>query len=72
MLAVRLPVDIEHRPSKLAKKTGRSRSFHVRQALSACLADLEDFYLAEKRVKSYAAATAIGLSDLLHEHGIGR
>ena len=67
MLAVRLPEDIEQRLDKLGKQTGRTKSFYVREALGEYLADLEDFCLAEKRMKTYSAATAIPLDDLLHE-----
>ena len=50
MLALRLPEDIESRLDKLAKATGRTKSFYVREAILEHLADLEDLYLAEKRL----------------------
>ncbi len=71
MLAVRLPEDIEQRLEKLARQTGRAKSFYVREALGEYLADLEDFYLAEKRMKTYSADKAIPLDELLHEYGVG-
>ncbi len=52
MIAVRLPKELEERLTALAQKTGRSKSYHVRQALSAYLEDLEDHYLAEERLES--------------------
>ncbi len=52
MIAVRLPKELEERLTALARKTGRSKSYHVRQALSAYLEDLEDHYLAEERLES--------------------
>jgi RHH-type rel operon transcriptional repressor/antitoxin RelB len=48
MLAVRLPADIEKRLDALAKATGRSKSFYVREAILEYLEDLEDIYLAEE------------------------
>ncbi len=72
MLAVRLPEDIEQRLDRLAKKTGRAKSFCVREALAEYLTDLEDFYLAEQRMKSYSAEKTIPLSDLMREHGVER
>lgn len=72
MLAVRLPEDIEQRLDSLAKKTGRAKSFYVREALGEYLADLEDFYLAERRIKSYSAATVIPLDDLMRECDVDR
>lgn len=50
MLALRLPEDIESRLDKLAKATGRTKSFYAREAILDHLADLEDLYLAEKRI----------------------
>ena len=50
MLALRLPEDIETRLEKLAKATGRTKSFYAREAILEHLADLEDLYLAEKRL----------------------
>jgi len=50
LLALRLPEDIETRLDKLAKATGRTKSFYAREAILEHLADLEDLYLAEKRL----------------------
>ena len=50
MLALRLPEEIEIRLEKLAKSTGRTKSFYAREAILEHLADLEDMYLAEKRL----------------------
>ena len=50
MLALRLPEDIESRLDKLAKATGRTKSFYAREAILEHLADLEDLYIAEKRL----------------------
>ena len=53
MLALRLPEDIETRLDKLAKATGRTKSFYAREAILEHLADLEDLYLAEKRLAKF-------------------
>jgi len=50
MLALRLPEEIEIRLEKLAKSTGRTKSFYAREAIIEHLADLEDLYLSEKRL----------------------
>jgi RHH-type rel operon transcriptional repressor/antitoxin RelB len=74
MLALRLPEDIELRLDKLAKATGRTKSFYAREAIIEHLADLEDLYLAEKRLakvrtgksKTYtlnAVEQALGLAN---------
>lgn len=48
MLAIRLPEEIEARLDKLAKRTGRSKTFHAREAILKHLDDLEDLHLAEQ------------------------
>ena len=50
MLAIRLPQDIENRLDKLAKATGRTKTFYAREAILEHLEDLEDIYLAEQRL----------------------
>ena len=55
MLAIRLPAEIEKRLDALAKATGRSKSFYVREAILEHLEDLEDVYLAEKRLEGLRA-----------------
>lgn len=51
MLAIRLPKEIEERLEELARKTGRSKSYYVRQAILEHLDDLEDYYLAVERLE---------------------
>lgn len=51
MVVVRLPKEIEERLTALARKTGRSKSYYVRQALLEYLDDLEDYYLAVERLE---------------------
>ena len=48
MLGVRLPPDIEQRLDALARETGRTKSFYVREAIVEHLDNLEDIYLAEQ------------------------
>ena len=50
MLAIRLPADIEERLERLAKATGRTKTFYAREAILEHLDDLEDVYLAEQRL----------------------
>ena len=51
MLAIRLPAEIEDRLTKLAKKTGRTKTYYARQAILAYLDDLEEQYLALDRLE---------------------
>lgn len=48
MLVVRLPNRLEKRLESLAKKTGRTKSFYVRQALEENFDELEDVRLADQ------------------------
>ena len=49
--AVRIPDDMHDRLQKLAKKTGRTATFYIREAIETHIEDLEDAYLAEKAVQ---------------------
>jgi len=51
MLALRLPPDLEHRLDELARKTGRTKSYYAREAIAEHIADLEDAYLADQRMR---------------------
>jgi RHH-type transcriptional regulator, rel operon repressor / antitoxin RelB len=50
MLALRLPPEIEQRLAALAKRTGRSKSYYAREAILRHVEDLEDYYLARRRL----------------------
>ena len=67
MLAIRLPQSIEKRLEKLARRTGRTKTFYVREAILEHLDDLEDLYLAERsfdRIQKGAEQT-VPLKELL-------
>lgn len=67
MLAIRLPQSIERRLEKLARRTGRTKSFYVREAILEHLDDLEDLYLAEKSLQRIQKGEekTVPLEDLL-------
>ena len=50
MLALRLPPEIEQRLDALARKTGRSKSYYAREAILRQIEDIEDDYLARRRL----------------------
>ncbi len=54
MLAARIPEALESRLEKLAKLTGRPKSFYVRQALTTHLDEIEDTYTALYRLENPA------------------
>jgi predicted DNA-binding protein len=51
MLAIRLPETIEKRLDRLAKRTGRTKTYYAREAILQHLDKIEDIYLAEKRLE---------------------
>ena len=69
MLALRIDAKTEKRLAALAARTGRTKSYYAREAIVAQLDDLEDFYLAEDRLKDFRAEDAIPLADLKAELG---
>lgn len=71
-LSVRLPQDLEDRLTALADRTGRSKTFYVKEAICGHLADLEDLYLAEQRLIEIRAGRAetIPLEDVMREYGL--
>lgn len=49
-VSLRLPEDVSIRLQSLAELTGRSKTFYMLEAIRDHLDDLEDLYLAEKRL----------------------
>jgi RHH-type rel operon transcriptional repressor/antitoxin RelB len=72
MLAIRLPTEIEERLDELAKRTGRSKSFYAREAILEHLDDLEDYYLAEKRLDDFRQGKSgtVSLAELMERYGV--
>ena len=71
-LSIRLDDELESRLDRLARLTGRSKSFYVRQALEDQIQDLEDLYLARKVAKRVADGRErlIPLDELERELGV--
>jgi RHH-type rel operon transcriptional repressor/antitoxin RelB len=72
MLAIRLPASIEKRLEKLARRTGRTKTYYAREAILQHLDDLEDVYLAERaldRIRKGEERT-IPLEDVMKRHGM--
>ena len=51
-ISVNLGALIEKRLSKLAKITGRTKTYYIREAVKQKLEELEDVYIAEQRLES--------------------
>lgn len=71
-LSLRLPPEIETRLDNLAARTGRTKSFYVKEAILDRLDDLEDLYLAEKRYADLLAGKSktIPLEEVMREYGL--
>jgi RHH-type rel operon transcriptional repressor/antitoxin RelB len=72
MLAIRLPESIEKRLEKLARRTGRTKTYYAREAILQHLDDLEDMYLAERvldRIRDGEENT-VPLEDVMKRHGL--
>ena len=52
MLSIRLDPEIDKRLEVLAARTGRTKSFYVREAILEHLEDMEDRYLAIERLEN--------------------
>jgi RHH-type rel operon transcriptional repressor/antitoxin RelB len=48
MIGIRIPRSIAERLETLALRTGRSKTYYIREAIVEHLDDLEDVYLAEQ------------------------
>ena len=51
MLSIRLDPAMDRRLSELARRTGRTKSYYVRELIESNMEDLEDCYLAEARLE---------------------
>jgi RHH-type transcriptional regulator, rel operon repressor / antitoxin RelB len=72
MLAIRLSDKLEKRLDRLAKRTGRTKTYYAREAILQHLDELEDIYLAEKRLENIRAARTktIPLEKVMRRYGL--
>jgi len=54
MIAVRLPTEIEKRIAQLAARTGRTKTYYIKEAIMEHLDEMEDRYLALDRLENPA------------------
>ena len=57
---------------ELAERTGRTKSYYIKEAIAEQIADLEDFYLAEQRMRDYDARENATLSEMIKRDGVAR
>ena len=70
MLGIRLDKGLERRLSRLAKKTGRSKSHYAREAIRQYLEDREDYLLGLAVLER--KEPTIGLEKLERRLGLAR
>jgi RHH-type rel operon transcriptional repressor/antitoxin RelB len=72
MLAIRLPETIEKRLDRLAKRTGRTKTYYAREAILQHLDDLEDIYFAEKELLAVRSGRSkpVPLQKIMRRHGM--
>lgn len=72
MIAVRVPAELEERLTRLAKMTGRTKTYYVREALEEHLNDIEDAYLAERTLEEIRTGkqNTVSLDSLIEEYGL--
>lgn len=72
MIAVRVPKDIEERLDRLAKMTGRTKTYYVREALVEYMDELEEIYLARKVLEDVRAGreSTVSLDTMIDRYGL--
>lgn len=70
--SIRLPHEIEERLESLSAQTGRRKSFYVKEAILEHLDDIEDVYLAEKRLERIRSGRTqtIPLQEVMKRYGM--
>lgn len=70
MLGVRLDAETEARLNRLAKKTGRSKSYYAKEAIVEFLDEREDYLLAISRLEDETDKT-ITMDEMRKRLGMG-
>ena len=70
MLAIRLDKELEERLDALAKRTGRTKTYYARKAIEQKLEELEEYFLAEDRMRDYKPGNGIPLEQVKRELGL--
>lgn len=70
MLAIRLDKALEERLDALAKRAGRTKTYYARKAIEQKLEELEDYFLAEERMRDYKLGDGVSLEQVKRELGL--
>jgi len=71
-VSLRLPDDMAERLDDLARKTGRSKTYYMIEAIREHIDDLEDLYLAEERLlaRQQRLSPSIPLATVMERYGV--
>ena len=71
-IVTRLDTDIIERLDNLAKMTGRTKSYYIKEAINEKLEDMEYLYIAVKRSEDIKAGRrkTISWEDVKHNNGL--
>jgi RHH-type transcriptional regulator, rel operon repressor / antitoxin RelB len=71
-VSLRLPEDLSARLDTLAKRTGRTKTYYMIEAIREQIGDLEDIYLAEKELGEINAGRSklVSLEDVMKAYGV--
>jgi RHH-type transcriptional regulator, rel operon repressor / antitoxin RelB len=70
MLAVRLDPDLEARLTEVARRTGRSKSYYLREALREKIEEMEDIALLEEALRDPDAGKTSSLDEVVKRLGL--
>jgi RHH-type transcriptional regulator, rel operon repressor / antitoxin RelB len=70
-VSLRLPEKLSKRLTRLAKRTGRTKTFYMVEAIREHLDDLEDLYIAEQRLIALreGRSKTYTLEEVMRAHG---
>lgn len=71
-VVVRFDTEIIQRLNELAKRTGRTRSYYIKEAVEENLVDMELLYLAQSRSEEIrkGKSKTISLEELKNKYGL--
>ncbi len=70
-VSLRLPAEIIERLSLISEHTGRSKTYYMIEAIKTHLEDLEDAYIAEKRLSDIRSGKSQVISSEEMERRLG-
>lgn len=71
-VVTRFDVEIVERLTELARRTGRTRSYYIKEAVEEKLVDMELIYLAQNRAEDLRAgrSSTISLDEIGEKYGL--